>query len=188
MTGWDEEIKKELAYCGENVFIGHNVVITNPKEVYLGNNVRIDPFSIITTQLEVGDYVQICGHTVLGGGAQQKIKLGSWTAIGYGSKLFCGTEDFTGKWGPINEFWGGNKIHRGDITFEDYSVIASDVIVMAGVTLPTGCTIGAKSFVYHNAELKDWSIYLGNPLKYHKERDKETVIRLSKDPNFIKKR
>ena len=67
----------------------NNVLFTNPTEVILHDNVRIDPFSLITTQLEVGSYVQICSHAVLGGGKQQKITLGDWTFIGYGSKLFC---------------------------------------------------------------------------------------------------
>ena len=62
MVGWNEEIKQHLGSCGENVFIGHNVIFTNPSEVHIGNNVHIDPFTLITTALEVGDNVQICSH------------------------------------------------------------------------------------------------------------------------------
>jgi acetyltransferase-like isoleucine patch superfamily enzyme len=51
MIGWNEDIKKELGYCGDNVFIGHNVVFTNPKNVILGDNVRNHPFCLITTAL-----------------------------------------------------------------------------------------------------------------------------------------
>ena len=67
MLGWNEIIKKDLKYCGENVFIANNVLFTNPKEVVLHDNVRIDPFTLVTTALEVGRYVQICSHVVLGG-------------------------------------------------------------------------------------------------------------------------
>ena len=49
MIGWNEEIKKELGYCGNNVVIGHNVIFTNPKKVILGDNFRIDQFCLITT-------------------------------------------------------------------------------------------------------------------------------------------
>jgi galactoside O-acetyltransferase len=175
MTGWNEEIKKELGYCGNNVFIGHNVVFTNPKNVHLGDNVRIDPFCLITTALEVGEYAQICSHAVLGGGAQHKITLGKWNFIGYGSKLFCASEDYSGDFGPVNEFWGN-------------SGIASDVVVLPGVTFPEGCTIGASSFVYSKSELNEWSVYIGNPLKFHKPRNKENVINFSNDPNFIKQK
>ena len=186
MIGWNEEIKKELGSYGENVFIGHNVIFTNPKNVHLGNNVRIDPFSLITTALVTGDNIQICSHTVLGGGAKHKITLGDWVFIGYGSKLFCASEDYSGEFGPVNEYWGNNKIFRGDITFENYSGIASDVMVMPSVTIPEGCTVGAKSFIYTKNILEPWNVYLGNPLALHKPRNKENVIGLSKDPNFCK--
>lgn len=187
MIGWNEEIKKELGGCGENVFIGHYTIFTNPKDVFLGNNVRIDPFSLFTTKLQVGNNVQICSHTVLGGGGKQKITIGDWCFIGYGSKLFTASEDYSGNSGAVNEFWGNNKIFRGDIVLNNFSGIASDVMVMPSVEIPEGCTIGAKSFVYSSRELSEWSIYLGNPLRFHKERNKKEVIRLSVDPNFIKK-
>jgi acetyltransferase-like isoleucine patch superfamily enzyme len=187
MVGWNEEIKKDLGYCGENVYIGNNVIFTNPKEVFIGDNVRIDPFTLITTGLDIGSYVQICSHVVLGGGKQHKIKIGNWCFIGYGSKLFCASEDYSGDYGPVNEFWGNNKIYRGDIKMEDYSGIASDVMVFPNVTLPTGCTIGAKSFVYTKNDLIEWSVWLGNPLQFHKLRNKDSVIKLSNDENFKKK-
>lgn len=186
MIGWNEKIKNELGYCGENVFIGHNVVFTNPKKVILGDNVRIDPFCLITTELEVGSYAQICSHAVLGGGAQHKITLGKWNFIGYGSKLFCASEDYSGEYGPVNEYWGNNKIFRGNIIFKDYSGIASDVIVFPGITIPEGCTIGAKSLIHTKNKLEEWAIYIGNPLIFHKFRNKENVINLSVNQNFLK--
>ena len=176
--GWNESIKKELKYCGSEVLIGECVFFTNPSGVVLNDRVRIDPFSLITTGLEVGSNVQICSHTVLGGGAKHTIYLGDWTFIGYGSKLFCGSESYNGDTGPVNEFWNKhNKIYRGDIKFNKYSGVASDVIVMPGVSLPTGCCIGAKSFVYSDKDLEEFSIYIGNPLKFHKKRNKEEILK-----------
>ena len=186
MLGWNEGIKKHLGACGNNVFIGHNVLFANPGDVYLDDNVRIDPFTWITTGLKIGKNVQICSHAVLGGGGQHPITLGDWCFIGYGSKLFCASEDYSGDFGPVNEFWGNNKIFRGDIIFRDYSGIASDVMVFPNVILPEGCTVGAKSFVYTKHHLKPWGVYIGNPPVFHKHRNRENVIRLSRDINFIK--
>jgi carbonic anhydrase/acetyltransferase-like protein (isoleucine patch superfamily) len=59
-------------------------------------------------------------------------------------------------------------------------------MVMTGVIIPEGCTVGAKSFVYTKNTLKSWGVYLGSPLEFHKPRNRENVISLSKDPNFIK--
>ena len=73
-----------------------------------------------------------------------------------------------------------------DKTFENYSGIASDVMVMPSVKIPEGCTVGAKSFIYTKNILEPWNVYLGNPLALHKPRNKENVINLSNDPNFCK--
>jgi acetyltransferase-like isoleucine patch superfamily enzyme len=183
---WNEEIKKDLKYCGEQVFIGEYVMFTNPSEVTLMDRVRIDPFTLITTQLYVGSNSQICSHTVLGGGSKQKITLDQWNFIGYGSKLFTASEDYSGDAGPVNEFWGSNKIYRGDIFFRKHSGVASDVMVFPGVTLPEGCTIGAKSFVYTKAQLHPWTVMIGNPVEFHKTRNKERVLSLAEDFIFLK--
>jgi acetyltransferase-like isoleucine patch superfamily enzyme len=188
MIGWNEEIKKELGACGQNVFIGHNTLFVDPSKVFLGDNVRIDPFCWITTNLKVGSNVQITSHVVIGGGLGHTVTIGDWCFIGYGSKLFCASEDYSGKYGPVNDFWGANRVFHGDITFKDNSGVASDVMVMPGVTLPEGCTVGAKSFVYTDNNLTPWSVWIGNPPKLHKNRDKDTILRLSKDPKFLKAR
>ena len=183
---WNEEIKKELGYCGEQVFIGYNTIFTCPEKVFLSDRVRIDPFCLITTQLKVSSNSHICAHAMLGGGSDQIIFLEGWNVIGYGSKLFTASEDYSGEYGPIAEFWGNNKVNRGNIILEEYAALASDVMVFPSVRLPIGCTIGAKSFVHTNQQLNPWSIYYGNPLKLIKVRHFNKVKEFAKDPNFLK--
>ena len=187
VTGWNEDIKNHLGYCGEDVYIGHNVIFTNPSQVVLHDRVRIDPFCLITTELEVHSNAQICAYAMIGGGNQHKVTLEGWNFIGYGSKLFCASEDYSGEYGAVNEFWGDNKIYRGDITFKKYSGVASDVMVMPNVELPIGCAIGAKSFVYNSETLGEWKVYVGNPLKFKKYRNAENVIKLTKEDEWLKK-
>lgn len=210
MIGWNEEIKKELGACGQNVFIGHNVIFTQPKNVFLGDNVRIDPFTLITSKLKTGNYVQITAYAMLGG-KDNFVILDDWTFIGYGSKLFTGSEDYSGEEGPVNEFWGSNKTYKGDIHFKKFSGVASDVIVFPGVTLPEGCCIGAQSLVPRNPRfgfhtkmvghddqgnvllesiangLEEYTVYCGNPLKKLKNRNKENINKLYNDPLWLKK-
>ncbi len=188
MLGWNEEIKKTLGSCGEKVFIGYNTMFANPELVHLGDRVRIDPFCFITTGLQTGNNVQICAYAMLGGGSQQTIKMDNWTFIGYGSKLFCASEDYSGEHGPVNEYWGSNEIRRGNIHFNDYAGIASDVMVFPGVTLPEGCAIGAKSFVHTNNDLHPYVVYIGDPLRYHKSRSAGIIQELALRTNFRKQR
>ena len=35
------------------------------------------------------------------------------------------------------------------------------------VNIPTGCTVGAKSFIYTKNNLEEWSVFIGNPIKFH---------------------
>jgi len=185
---WNEKIKKKLGSCGEHVFIGENVIFTNPSGVIIEDRVRIDPFTLITTNLVVGSNSHICSHVVLGGGSAQKIVLAGWNFIGYGSKLFTASEDYSGEFGPVCEFWGNNKIYRGDIIFESYSGIASDVIVFPNVLLPEGCAIGAKSLIHTKAYLQSWTIFIGNPLKRWGSRDRDMIKKFAVDPGFLKER
>lgn len=183
---WDDSWKSKLGRCGQDVLIGHNVIFTCPEKVFLGDRVRIDPFTLITTGMETGDNIQITSGCVLGGGSRHTVRLGHWTFIGYGSQLFCGSEDYSGDHGPVNEYWGHNLAHHGDIVFSDYSGIASQVIVMPGVTLPEGCAIGAQSLVYSNKQLTSWSVHLGNPLRFHKTRNRNQILACASDPSFLK--
>lgn len=186
MVGWNDALLNELGGHGHSCYIALCTMITSPEEIQLGNRVRIDPFTLITTKLKTGDNVQICSHAVLGGGKRNQITLGDWTFIGYGSKLFCGSEDYSGEEGPVNEFWGSNKVHHAPITIENYGGIASDVILMPGVTIPEGCCIGAKSFVYSSKQLEPWSVYYGNPLKLVKKRNRDVVLAKAHDVGFWK--
>ena len=94
--GWNEEIKKTFKYCGNEVYIGHNTIFTCPGEVVLHDRVRIDPFCLITTKLEAHENTLICSHVVMIGGSDQLVKFDGWNWVGYGSKLFTASEDYSG--------------------------------------------------------------------------------------------
>ena len=59
-------------------------------------------------------------------------------------------------------------------------------MVMPGVKIPEGCTIGAKSFVYSKNNLQPWSVWIGNPLNLHKQRNKQKVLSLANSKEFMK--
>ena len=171
---WDEIIKKRFKYVGENVFIGQYCVFTNPSEVVLHDFCRIDPYCLVTTQLELHGYNQICAGAVLSGGPSHKITLGKGAFIGYGSKLFCASEDYSGK-GAVGDFWFENEAEKGDIEFKEYSGIASDVMCFPGVTFPEGCCIGAKSLVMTKQHLTPWSVWWGIPLAFKATRQRPII-------------
>ena len=180
MLGWNHDLREQLgdpvAARSREVLIGHQVLINDPERVKPGNRVRVDPFTLITCGLETGDNVHICSHVVLGGGRQHTVCLGNWCFIGYGSQLFCASEDYSGRYGPIGDYWGHNKIYRGDITFEDYCGVASQCLVLPGVHFPEGAVVAAQSLVYRTEDLKPWWIHKGTPARPWKPRDRESCL------------
>lgn len=170
MIGWDEDIKKKLGRCGQNVFIGKYCTIVYPELLFLGDNVRIDPHCHITTRLEMAGDNFVGAHCIFSGGAVHKITFGKGSFMGYNSELYCASEDYSGEFGMIGDCWFENKIDHGDIEFKDYGGIASGVMVWPGVTIPEGCAIGARSMVRRKDYLVPWSVYWGNPLQLHKTR------------------
>lgn len=174
MLGWNEEIKKSLGSCGENVYIGHNVMFARPERVFLCDNVRIDPFTYISCGLVAKSFVQICASVVMCG--RKDVYLEGWNFVSYGSKLITGSEDFKGVHGPVNDFWGHNKVYEGDIIFNKNSGVCADTIVMPGVKIPEGAVFGAKSFVGRNHKAKEYELWLGNPLVKNCDRDKDMII------------
>ena len=179
MLGWNEEIKKEFKSCGENVLIGHNVMFARPELVELGNNVRIDPFTYIGGGLVCGDNIQICSHNTLVG--RKTIHLKGWNFLAYGCKLITASEDFLGDYGPVNDWWGDNKVYEGDIVFEKYGGTCSDVIVMPDTTIPEGTVFGAKSFVNKNHKAQEYELWLGSPLTKYRDRNKEVILDKAKE-------
>ena len=185
--GWNEEVKKTLNHVGTNVFIGENVVFLNPKQVILGDHVRIDPFTIVSGNLLVGSYVQIMSHVVLSC-SKAPIILEDWTFIGYHSRIFTASEDYSGNFGPVNNYWSKyNKVDIRQVHIKKHGGIASNCTIMPGVTLPEGCCIGADSFVYKNEyhyfndklPFEEYSVYVGKPLRLLKNRNKAEVIKIA---------
>jgi len=50
-------------------------------------------------------------------------------------------------------------------------IIGSGSIILGKCTINQGTTIGALSFV--KKDLRSWSVYAGNPLKFIKKRNKK---------------
>jgi acetyltransferase-like isoleucine patch superfamily enzyme len=138
---------------GENIIIDDFVFIYATKKIVIGNNVHIACFSSIT------------------GGAE--IEIGNYCAVSQGCRILAGTDDFK-YWGfgnsTIKEKYRNAK--RAPIKICDFSIIGANSVVLPGVTIGEGATVGACSVV--TRDLEPWGIYIGN--KKIGERDKKGVL------------
>ena len=160
----NEDLNKlNFKKIGSNVKISKNVTIIGEENISLGSHVRIDDFTIISARegyLKIGNNVHIGGQSYLGcaGG----LEIGDNINVAQGVKLYTKINDYVSFDGNINKFF------LGKILIEKNVIIGANSVIIGACLIGEGCTIGSLSFV--KSDLKKWSVYAGNPVKFIKVR------------------
>ena len=179
---YNEQELKNIGFnkIGKNVMISKKASIYSPSQISLGNNVRIDDFTILSGKIDIGDYVHISAYTALYG--KYGIKIGNFCGCSPRSIIFSATDDFSGEYmiSPMVPEECTNII-GGKVIFEDFVQIGANTIVMPKVTIHRGSVTGAFTFV--NKELSEWGIYAGIPAKKIKDRNKK-ILEIYKNIEF----
>jgi dTDP-4-amino-4,6-dideoxy-D-glucose acyltransferase len=174
-----------LKKVGNNVFISRNIEIRRPHLISVGNNVAIDSGFYITTGADINDYIHIAPYTTIIGGASTKVIMDHFTTIAAGSRLICGSDEHLGEGliGPtIPEEFRDNIIF-GNIKFEMFASVGTNVVILPGVTLAEGSVVGACSLVTKDTE--PWTVYTGTPAKPIKSRKREKMVEFAKKLGYI---
>ena len=177
----NEELKKlGLATIGDNVLISTKTSIYNPKKIRIGNNVRIDDFTIISAGkhgITIGNNVHIACYVSLIG--DEKITLSDFVGLSSKVTIYSSTDDYSGDFltGPTIPSEYKNVISN-PIFLGKHVVIGSGSIILPGVSIGEGCAVGAMSLVNKNFE--KFKIIVGIPAKIMKERNKN-ILQLEND-------
>lgn len=170
-----------IADVGKNVRVGRSVTMVGLGNVSIGNNVRIDDFSIIVASrgfLDIHDNVHIGGNSQLTCAGGLTIK--NWSGCSSGCRIFTESDDYTGRWlnagltvpAPLN----ASKYalaSTGPIVFEKYVVLGTNSVVLPNCVLGEGAAVGALSLV--TKSLEPWGVYFGSPAKRIKNRLRNCV-------------
>ena len=162
--------KKELSKInfgriGKKVLISTNVTIIGANNIYLGNNVRIDDYSIISAKngkIIIGSNVHIGGQTYFG--CTGTILIKNNVNIAQGCKIYSLSDDYL-KIYKINK----SKRIKGTVTICNDVIIGSNSVIVGKCILNDGCAVGALSFV--NKDLKKNGLYAGQPVKFIRQRN-----------------
>lgn len=169
-----------LAKCGHDVIISVNVEIKRPHLVKIGNHVGIDSGFYCTTQLAMGDYIHIAPYTTVIGGEKGIFKMGHFTGIAAGGRIICVSDSHLGDGliGPIIPDKYRDTLITAPVIFNTFSSIATNVVVVPGITLGEGSIVGTCSLVTKSTE--PWTIYYGIPAKPIKTRPKRKILEYAK--------
>jgi acetyltransferase-like isoleucine patch superfamily enzyme len=180
----DEEVHRmPFKALGAGVLIDRNVSLVNIENVSIGSNTRIDAYStlIATGHISIGSNVHISTFTYFSGMAG--IELRDFSGISSGVRLYSVSDDFSGQTStnPMipDRF---KKLRFGRLIIGKHAVIGAGTVVLPGVEIGEGCTVGSLSLVKQSTE--PWGIYAGIPGRRIRERSRELLAR---ETEFLKK-
>lgn len=158
---------------GKNIKISNKASIYNPEQIEIGDNSRIDDFCVISGKVKIGRNVHITPMCLVAGG-DKGIIFEDFTTIAYGVQVFTQSDDYSGETMtnstiPVkfkNEF-------KKEVILKKYSIVGAGSIILPGVILAEGTSVGAMSLIRSNTEA--WSIYVGSPAKRLKRRSKDLL-------------
>jgi len=175
MAYYTKEELKQLGfkYLGKNVKISDKASIYNFDQISIDDNSRIDDFCVISGKIKIGKNVHITPMCLVAGG-EKGIIFEDFTTIAYGVQVFTQSDDYSGETMTNSTIPKKYKNeYKKKVILKKYSIVGAGSIIMPGITLAKGTSVGAMSLV-----LKDtnpWSIYVGNPSKKIKKRSKNLL-------------
>jgi acetyltransferase-like isoleucine patch superfamily enzyme len=169
---------EELSMLGFKKF-GNNVKVSDKASIYdaerieIGDNSRVDDFCVLSGSLKIGRNVHITPQCLVAGG-ELGVIIEDFVALAYGVKVFSQSDDYSGltmtnSTVPVhykNELKAAVKIDK-------HSIVGAGSIILPGVTVAEGTSIGAASLV--NKTTSPWYIYAGIPAKKLKKRKTELL-------------
>lgn len=159
---------------GKNVKISDKASIYNPETIEIGDNSRIDDFCIISGKIKISAYCHITPMCLLAGG-EKGISLEDFCTLAYGVKIFSQSDDYSGETmvnSLIPKQYKNEKTQK--VLLKRQVIVGAGSMIMPGVTVAEGCSIGAMSLI--NKNTKPWGVYLGIPAIRVKERKKDLLI------------
>ncbi|MCF0124436.1 MAG: acyltransferase [Clostridia bacterium] len=162
---------------GKNVLVSKKSSIYGATNISIGDNVRIDDFSILSGKIKIGNNVHVSAYVGLFGG-EYGIEIESFSSISSRCVIYALTDDYSGM-GLANPTVPDKfrLVKGGKVWLKKHSLIGTGTTILPGVTLGEGVSVGSMSLV--NKSLEDWGIYVGIPCKKIKDRKKH-ILELEK--------
>ena len=158
---------------GSNVKVSDKASIYDHSEIEIGDNSRIDDFCVISGKLRIGKNVHIAVFCNVAGG-DLGIDFEDFSGLAYGVHVFTQSDDYSGETltnPTIPDFF--KKELKQSVVIGKHSIIGTNSIILPGVKLAVGTSIGAMSMVTKSTE--EWGVYFGSPAKRIKERKKDLL-------------
>jgi acetyltransferase-like isoleucine patch superfamily enzyme len=165
---------------GINVKIKRNCGLFFTENMIIDDHARIDDFTVIVASREevrLGKHTHIGTHVFISG--SDGFIAEDFVGISAGTKIYSSSDDYTGQklTNPTlpRQYIGGPA---GRIVLQKHVIIGANCVILPGVTIETGTSLGAMTLV--NKSLPPWGIYVGAPARKLRDRSQK-MLELEKD-------
>ena len=163
--GSDELRSFGFSRVGDDVRIARNCTIVGVDRIELGDHIRIDAFTGIFCgegRLRIGNRVHIGGQCHFAVGAD--LTFGDFSGTSQGVRIYTANDDYTrghliGPCVPPET----RLVTAAPVAVEAFAVLGSGCVVLPGITVGEGATVGALSLVNH--DLAPWGVFAGYPAR-----------------------
>lgn len=168
----EEILEMGFKSCGKNVKISRFARFYSPDKITIGDNVRIDDFSILSGAITLGNYIHIAAYVALYGA--MGIVFEDYTGISARGTIYSAMDDFSGDYmiGPMLSDDVTN-VTGGPVIIKKFVQIGAHTTIFPNLTIGEGCAVGACSLV--KTSLDSWGIYCGIPVKRVKDRSRKLL-------------
>lgn len=169
-------------HIGKGVVIREWVRFVRPENIWIGDHVLIDDFVLIAggrgELTKIGNHVHIaCFCSIIGGGGAT---FEDFSGLSPGCRLFTETDDYVG--GALMNPTVPLEFHTqivGRIVLSKFVTLGANCVVLPGVVIGEGATVGACSLVTKNVE--PWTVNVGIPTRVIGNRDRDEVLRRAEE-------
>ena len=166
-----------FARRGSDVTIWPLAKIITPEAISIGDSVIIDDFVLLMggKRTGIGSFIHIASFTSITGGGEFVME--DFATLSSGIRIFTGTDDFLGDSMTNSAVpFPYRQPIRTFVTMKKHSIIGANSVVLPGVTIGEGASIGANSLVLTDCE--PWTVYVGSPARPLKPRRRERILEL----------
>jgi len=159
---------------GMNVLISDKASIYNADQIQIGDNSRIDDFCVISGKVVIGRNVHIAVFCNVAGGSEG-VTLEDFAGLAYGCQVFSQSDDYTGRalTNPTVPAQYKRETKKA-VLVRRHCIVGTNSVILPGVTLGEGCSVGAMSLVTKSTEY--WAVYFGIPAVKLKDRKKDLLL------------
>lgn len=154
-----------FARVGRDVKISERASLYRPERISIADHVRIDDFCVLSAGdggIDIGNYVHIACYASLIG--REQIVLRDFAGLSGRVSVYSSSEDYSGAslTNPtVPEAY--RKMEHGRVLLERHVIVGAGSVILPGVTLGLGASVGALTLVAR--DLEPFGMYLGVPAR-----------------------